>query len=91
MCTLRNFPHFTEHCIEWARAQFSDWFADLPAEVNCLITDRNEYFGKLSKEGNAGVQVYALTEALHIALIVVSGRRAASCARHHRYIARGFP
>ena len=19
MCTLRNFPHLTEHCIEWAR------------------------------------------------------------------------
>ncbi|CEO94323.1 hypothetical protein PBRA_000108 [Plasmodiophora brassicae] len=66
MCTLRNFPHFTEHCIEWARAQFSDWFADLPAEVNCLITDRNEYFGKLSKEGNAGVQVAALRRVLDI-------------------------
>eukprot|EP00932_Pfiesteria_piscicida_P015442 SRR837773.2760.p1 GENE.SRR837773.2760~~SRR837773.2760.p1 ORF type:complete len:800 (+),score=407.98 SRR837773.2760:212-2401(+) len=22
MCTLRNFPHLTDHCIEWARDQF---------------------------------------------------------------------
>lgn len=22
MCTLRNFPHLIEHCIEWARDQF---------------------------------------------------------------------
>jgi ubiquitin-activating enzyme E1 len=27
MCTLRNFPSQIEHCIEWARARFTDLFA----------------------------------------------------------------
>jgi hypothetical protein len=26
MCTLRNFPHLIDHCIEWARAQVEDLF-----------------------------------------------------------------
>jgi ubiquitin-activating enzyme E1 len=26
MCTLRNFPHLIDHCIEWARAQFTEQF-----------------------------------------------------------------
>lgn len=26
MCTLRNFPNLIEHCIEWARAKFTDYF-----------------------------------------------------------------
>jgi len=26
MCTLRNFPHLIEHCIEWARSMFADLF-----------------------------------------------------------------
>ena len=46
MCTLRNFPHLIDHCIEWARAKFEDLFAD-PAQkaakvIGCddLIADR---------------------------------------------------
>ena len=30
MCTLRNFPHLTDHCIEWARDQFAANFVKLP-------------------------------------------------------------
>lgn len=29
MCTLRNFPHITDHCIEWARDQFEFLFVKL--------------------------------------------------------------
>lgn len=29
MCTLRNFPHLTDHCIEWARDQFALLFVKL--------------------------------------------------------------
>lgn len=29
MCTLRNFPHLTDHCIEWARDQFELLFVKL--------------------------------------------------------------
>eukprot|EP00048_Salpingoeca_helianthica_P014002 m.213019 g.213019 ORF g.213019 m.213019 type:complete len:1298 (-) comp15572_c0_seq2:162-4055(-) len=31
MCTLRNFPHLIEHCIEWARSVFADLFV-VPAQ-----------------------------------------------------------
>ena len=26
MCTLRNFPHLIDHCIEWARDKFAELF-----------------------------------------------------------------
>lgn len=29
MCTLRNFPHLTDHCIEWSRDQFELLFTKL--------------------------------------------------------------
>lgn len=33
MCTLRNFPSEIEHCIEWARAQFTDLFSSSAQEA----------------------------------------------------------
>jgi len=33
MCTLRNFPHLTDHCIEWARDQFAAMFVKIPKAV----------------------------------------------------------
>jgi ubiquitin-activating enzyme E1 len=60
MCTLRNFPHFPEHCIEWARAQFSDWFEDMPSELNALLRDPQAFFSQLEKEGSVSVQLEQL-------------------------------
>eukprot|EP00474_Spongospora_subterranea_P009835 CRZ10293.1 hypothetical protein [Spongospora subterranea] len=60
MCTLRNFPHFTEHCIEWSRAQFSDWFSDIPSEFNSLVQNPDMFFKQLVKEGNSSVQLQSL-------------------------------
>lgn len=37
MCTLRNFPHLIDHCIEWARAQFTELFEDPPKNVNSFL------------------------------------------------------
>ena len=39
MCTLRNFPHLIDHCIEWARAKFEvfDWPSLLADESSSLI------------------------------------------------------
>lgn len=52
MCTLRNFPNQIEHCIEWARARFSDLFAEKPTNLRSYLTDREAYVDKLKKEGN---------------------------------------
>lgn len=37
MCTLRNFPHLIEHCIEWARAQFTEIFEDPAKNINSFL------------------------------------------------------
>jgi len=63
MCTLRNFPHFIEHCIEWARAQFTTLFENGPQEVNSLLKDREGYFTSVTKEGNAVAQREKLAAA----------------------------
>lgn len=38
MCTLRNFPHILEHCIEWSRDLFALLFAQLPQTLHKLLT-----------------------------------------------------
>eukprot|EP00996_Jenningsia_fusiforme_P003093 NODE_389_length_2314_cov_56.280353_g361_i0.p1 GENE.NODE_389_length_2314_cov_56.280353_g361_i0~~NODE_389_length_2314_cov_56.280353_g361_i0.p1 ORF type:complete len:697 (-),score=190.15 NODE_389_length_2314_cov_56.280353_g361_i0:222-2105(-) len=49
MCTLRNFPHLIDHCIEWARAQFEDLFVS-PARQATMFLEDSEAF--LKKERN---------------------------------------
>lgn len=37
MCTLRNFPHLTDHCIEWARDQFELLFVKLAKQCSTYL------------------------------------------------------
>lgn len=39
MCTLRNFPHLTDHCIEWSRDQFEFLFVKLPKVTAAYLTN----------------------------------------------------
>ena len=39
MCTLRNFPHLTDHCIEWARDQFELLFVKLGKSLEAYALD----------------------------------------------------
>eukprot|EP00598_Pedospumella_elongata_P010117 CAMPEP_0184988574 /NCGR_PEP_ID=MMETSP1098-20130426/24586_1 /TAXON_ID=89044 /ORGANISM="Spumella elongata, Strain CCAP 955/1" /LENGTH=1180 /DNA_ID=CAMNT_0027513359 /DNA_START=83 /DNA_END=3625 /DNA_ORIENTATION=+ len=39
MCTLRNFPHLTDHCIEWARDQFELLFVKLGKSFEAYLAD----------------------------------------------------
>eukprot|EP01130_Rhizamoeba_saxonica_P008666 TRINITY_DN3497_c0_g1_i1.p1 TRINITY_DN3497_c0_g1~~TRINITY_DN3497_c0_g1_i1.p1 ORF type:complete len:1135 (+),score=421.45 TRINITY_DN3497_c0_g1_i1:197-3406(+) len=50
MCTLRNFPHIIDHCIEWARAQFTEIFEDPPKDVVNFLEDKENFFRKLRKQ-----------------------------------------
>ena len=43
MCTLRNFPHLPDHCIEWARDQFAALFVNLPKAVEKFVLDPQEF------------------------------------------------
>ena len=39
MCTLRNFPSLIDHCIEWARAQFTDRFVQPATDAAKFMAD----------------------------------------------------
>lgn len=59
-CTLRNFPHLIEHCIEWARPEFQELFELGPQNVNKFISDPEGFFRQVSKEGNSVQQLETL-------------------------------
>lgn len=46
MCTLRNFPHLIEHCIEWARSVFVDLFVVPAQEAARFLEDPIAYVAK---------------------------------------------
>jgi ubiquitin-activating enzyme E1 len=60
MCTLRNFPNIIEHCIEWARAQFTDIFEDPPSDARTLLTDPARFFKQVENESNLGARLQRL-------------------------------
>ncbi|ORC92158.1 putative ubiquitin-activating enzyme e1 [Trypanosoma theileri] len=53
MCTLRNFPYIFDHCIEWARAQFDDFFVSPMQTVEQLLEDPNAFTERIKKEISA--------------------------------------
>lgn len=50
MCTLRNFPSLIDHCIEWARAQFTDLFVTPFADATKFVEDKEEYLAALKRD-----------------------------------------
>lgn len=60
MCTLQNFPHLIEHCIEWARPQFEELFEQNPKNFNDFVEDRVKFFQRVSGE-NTGTQKFLLS------------------------------
>ena len=46
MCTLRNFPHLIDHCIEWARAQFEDVFVSPAQDAQQFLEGPEDYIAK---------------------------------------------
>eukprot|EP00937_MAST-01D_sp_MAST-1D-sp2_P003962 g3962.t1 len=74
MCTLRNFPHLTDHCIEWARDQFAALFVKLPKTVDKCIADAAAFAEE--KRGSTDV-TQAIVDTRCI-LSVLRARRAPS-------------
>ena len=46
MCTLRNFPHLIDHCIEWARAQFEDLFVSSAQAAEKFLQGPDAFIAK---------------------------------------------
>lgn len=72
MCTLRNFPHLTDHCIEWARDQFELLFTKLGKSLESYLKSPAEYEHKIldkagSEPGAAFFDVRSLTSFAKLA------------------------
>jgi ubiquitin-activating enzyme E1 len=50
MCTLRNFPHLTDHCIEWSRDQFELLFAKLGKSCELYLSDPATFEEKIKQK-----------------------------------------
>ncbi len=49
MCTLRNFPNLIEHCIEWGREKFNEFFVDAPNDTIQYINNAPLFIGQLKQ------------------------------------------
>jgi len=47
MCTLRNFPSLIEHCIEWARAQFTDRFVQPATDAAKFMASPSDWLKEM--------------------------------------------
>ena len=60
MCTLRNFPHLTDHCIEWARDQFELLFAKLGKSAHAYVASPEAFEAdkRIKGSSEAGAAVF---------------------------------
>ena len=59
-CTLKYFPSLIQHCIEWSRGQFYDYFGDSLNEVKKFFNNKEEFKKLIEREGNAIYQLAKL-------------------------------
>ena len=60
MCTMHNFPSMIEHCIEWGRDHFNEYFTDVVADAKKLVENPDDFYKELKKEGNTTLQLQKL-------------------------------
>jgi len=69
MCTLRNFPHLIDHCIEWARAKFEDLFVSPAQAAEKFSKDPADFVKKMKAStiqlADKGPRATALGNALN--------------------------
>ncbi|KAF7348318.1 Ubiquitin activating enzyme [Mycena sanguinolenta] len=63
-CTLRNFPNAIQHTIEWARANFDDFFVTPAETVNTYLSDPDylENRTKYNREQVTQIQSYLVND-----------------------------
>ena len=60
LCTMHNFPAMIEHCIEWGRDHFNEYFTDVINEAKKLLENKDKFYSDLKKEGNTTLQLTKL-------------------------------
>ena len=69
MCTMHNFPSMIEHCIEWGRDHFNEYFTDVIADAKKLVENSEEFYKDLKKEGNSTLQLHKLKTIKDIVIL----------------------
>jgi ubiquitin-activating enzyme E1 len=72
MCTLKNFPHQIEHCIEWARDLFQGTFTASIQEAAAFRDEPAEWVEKTLAEPNAFSRRHKI-EGVHTAVGLAEG------------------
>lgn len=83
MCTLRNFPHAIEHCIEWARDVFAGSFANAAQDAAAFVADPSAWLAAVGEEGNLSARRGKL-EGVATVLKAARGADFALCVRMAR-------
>lgn len=52
MCILRQFPSTIEHCIEWGKDKFEEYFNENIKIINNFIYHTSDYINKYKEEEN---------------------------------------
>jgi ubiquitin-activating enzyme E1 len=60
LCTMHNFPAMIEHCIEWGRDHFNEYFTDVINDAKKLLENKDKFYSDLKKEGNTTLQLTKL-------------------------------
>eukprot|EP00939_MAST-03C_sp_MAST-3C-sp1_P000354 g354.t1 len=68
MCTLRNFPTLLDHCVEWARAKFTDLFESPVRSARAFGEDPDAFFAKMKTLRLAGTSELSAIEKAMIAM-----------------------
>jgi len=91
MCTLRNFPHLIEHCVEWARDKFAELFVKPAKRVAKFAADPDAVVAELAAKLRAAADpasveaarhdIETLLRAVTVALVPDLAARRAACAQ----------
>lgn len=66
MCTLRNFPHLPDHCIEWARDQFELLFVKSVKQLKKFQEDPDGFIGERSSSTDDAQAIFEVRGLLSL-------------------------
>jgi ubiquitin-activating enzyme E1 len=79
MCTLRNFPHLIDHCIEWSRDQFEAVFVKPAQRAKVFAEDPNAFCADLLEKcggGDASVVAKLIPDVTNLIKTLTSAQNA---------------
>lgn len=66
MCTLRNFPHLPDHCIEWARDQFELLFVKSVKQLKKFMEDPDAFISERSSSTDDAQAIFEVRGLLSL-------------------------